>query len=93
VAALYVHHFADHSKELTLGYKLLMQTGPGQWRLRWISPEDGTEIASETVSAHQQFIEFVVPPVTIDLACRLDRLGPPVEGDTGAASSLKVNRM
>jgi hypothetical protein len=76
VTAIYVHHFADHQQEFQLPDKLKVQTGPGRFRLRWIDPEDGREVRQEELSAVQHYLEIAVPPVKIDLACRVDRITP-----------------
>jgi hypothetical protein len=71
--ALYVHHFADHAKAYTHPTKLMVQTGPGTFRARWIDPSDGSEMMTEQVGTTQQYLELTVPPVTIDAACRIER--------------------
>lgn len=74
VTAVYVHHFADHEKEYRHEGKLMVQTGPGRFRARWIDPADGREVAVEDLATPQQYSMLTVPPVKIDLACRIDRL-------------------
>ncbi len=75
VTAVYVHHFADHAQPYQLPQKLFVETGPGKFRARWIDPEDGRELRVDEVTTRQQFLEVPLPPVTIDAACRIDRLG------------------
>ena len=75
VTALYVHHFADHQKIYQLPDKLFVETGPGRFRVRWIDPADGTETKTEEASTSQKFLSVTLPPVKIDAACRIDRLG------------------
>lgn len=70
---VYIHHFADHARQYQLPYKLMCQTGPGKFRLKWIDPEDGKEVKTEELSTVQQFLEFKPPPVKVDLACRIER--------------------
>jgi hypothetical protein len=84
VTAVYIHHFADHTKPFTLSYKLDVQTGPGRYKLRWIDPADGKEIKTEELETVQQFLPFRHPPVTIDLACRIDRIGPAADAAAGS---------
>jgi hypothetical protein len=78
VTVLYVHHFRDYSKAYALRGPLYVQTGPGRFRVRWIDPADGREIASEEVDTSQVYSKLTMPPVVIDIAARLDRIGPPV---------------
>ena len=72
---VYLHHFADHAKPFALPYKLQVQVGPGRYRLRWIDPADGRELQAEELETSQQYLSFRAPPVTVDLACRIDRIG------------------
>ena len=74
VGAVYVHHFADHAKEYQHRDKLMMHTGPGKWRLRWIDPADGREVKAEEASTTAQYLEFRLPPVKVDLAARLEKV-------------------
>jgi len=74
VAVLYVHHFSDHSRPYVLPERLMVQTGPGRFRLTWIDPADGKVVQTAEASTPQQYLSFKVPPVTVDLACRMDRL-------------------
>jgi hypothetical protein len=53
----------------------MLQSGPGRFRVRWIDPADGREVHAEEVATPQQYLIVQPPPVTIDLACRLDRIG------------------
>jgi len=73
-SALYVHHWADHSKAFQLPYKLFVKTGPGKFRLTWIDPATGKVVARTEASTPGQQISIKLPPVTIDLACRIDRV-------------------
>ncbi len=73
VTALYVHHFADHQKAYQHPEPLFVQTGPGRFRARWIDPADGKEVATDELSTEQQYVSIKLPPVTIDLACRIER--------------------
>jgi hypothetical protein len=75
VTAVYVHHFADHEKEYRYDDKLMVLTGPGRFRARWIDPADGREVATEELTTPQHYSLLAVPPVRIDLACRIDRIG------------------
>lgn len=72
---IYIHHFADHNKAFALKDKLMVQVGPGKWRLRWYHPEDGRELLTEEISTPQQFLFFTPPAVTVDLVARLERIG------------------
>ena len=73
---LYVHHFQDHTMPCP-PQKVMMQTGPGLWRVQWFDPSDGKEVMTTDVSNLQQYIHIQTPPVTVDLVARLKRLGPP----------------
>ena len=74
VTAVYVHHFSDHEKAYQLPDPLFVQTGPGTFRLRWIDPADGRLVRREQLATAQQFLVIEkIPPVKIDLACRMDR--------------------
>ncbi|MFB3891177.1 MAG: DUF5060 domain-containing protein [Phycisphaerae bacterium] len=75
VTAVYVHHFADYQKEYKHPDKLMVQTGPGRFKARWINPADGKEVAVDEFDTPQQYSLLAVPPVKIDLACRIDRTG------------------
>jgi len=75
VTALYVHHFSSHDKPYQSPEPLMVQTGPGTFRLKWIDPADGKTVRTQQVSTkHQYLIIKKIPPVTIDLACRIDRV-------------------
>jgi len=75
VTAVYVHHFSDHKKSYQSPEPLMVQTGPGTFRLKWINPADGVTVRTEQVSTKQQYLTIKkIPPVTIDLACRMDRV-------------------
>ena len=52
----------------------MLMTGPGRFRLRWIDPADGREVRTEEATTPQQYLQFTPPPVTVDLACRMDRI-------------------
>jgi hypothetical protein len=73
-ALVYVHQVADHMTAITLADPLLVQTGPGRWRARWVAPESGDELASEDVETGQQYLSLRVPPVTVDAVARLERI-------------------
>ena len=76
VSVLYLHHFSDHEKAYQFPDSLLFsfQSGPGTFRVKWIDPADGKTILEETVATAQQYLALKkIPPVTIDLACRIDR--------------------
>ena len=75
VTAVYVHHYADHAKEFQLAYKLHVETGPGKFHARWIDPENGKELKTEDVSTPSDYVQVTLPPVKIDAACRVDRVG------------------
>ncbi|KKL44663.1 hypothetical protein LCGC14_2363440, partial [marine sediment metagenome] len=73
VSALYVHHFSDHKKAYQLPDPLFVQTGPGSFRVRWIDPADGKTVRTNRASTKGQYLSLKLPPVKIDLACRIDR--------------------
>jgi hypothetical protein len=74
-AVLYVHHFADHTSVHTRTSPLFIWTGPGRYRLTWINPEDGAVVRTEECDNPQQYLNFMLPPIQVDLACRIDRIG------------------
>lgn len=73
IAALYVHHFADHASAYQLPDQLFVATGPGKFKLRWIDPATGQTVKEDAAETTGQFLKFNVPPVKVDLACRMDR--------------------
>lgn len=77
VTAVYVHHFADHKKAYQFPKSLFVQTGAGRFRVKWISPADGKVVKTQRASTRQQYLSIELPPVTIDAACRIDRVGQP----------------
>lgn len=74
VTAIYVHHFADHEKEYQYPGKLMVLTGPGRFRARWIDAATGAELRTDELSTPQHYLELKVPPVKVDIACRVDRV-------------------
>ncbi|MHC4716756.1 MAG: hypothetical protein ACYS5V_07295, partial [Planctomycetota bacterium] len=76
VSAVYVHHFADHTKTYRHADSVIVQTGPGKFKLKWINPADGKGVREESAETVQQYLSLKVPPVKIDLACRIDRTNP-----------------
>jgi hypothetical protein len=74
VTALYVHHFSDHAKAYQHPEPLFVQTGPGNFRVKWIDPADGKVVKTGEAATKQQYVSIDIPPVTIDLACRMDRI-------------------
>ena len=75
VTAIYVHHFSDHAKEFKLRSALFVGTGPGKFRARWINPADGKFVGPALeVETPSHYVRIAVPPVKVDLACRMDRL-------------------
>jgi len=74
VSAVYVHHFSDHKSAYRFPDPLFVQTGPGEFRVKWIDPADGKVVKTEQAATKQQYLVLKLPPVTIDLACRIDRL-------------------
>ncbi len=73
VTALYVNHFADHTSTYEFTEPLFVQTGPGSFSATWIDPADGKVIRTDEVSTPQHYLILKMPPITIDLACRIDR--------------------
>ncbi len=71
-ALVYVHPVADPATTLTLADALLVQTGPGRWRVRWVSPETGDELAMEDVETVQQYLSLRVPPIKVDAVARIE---------------------
>ena len=70
---LYVHRFADHSRPYKLEQKLYVHTGAGRFRVTWIDPKDGKIVETANAETRQQYLFFEMPPVTVDLACRIER--------------------
>ncbi|MFC1582646.1 DUF5060 domain-containing protein [Planctomycetota bacterium] len=77
VSALYIHHFSDHSKSYQNPEEFFIQTGPGSFKVTWINPADGKTVHTEDMSTKEQYLKFKkIPPVTIDLACKIEREDP-----------------
>lgn len=72
-SVLYAHHFADHAKPYARAERTYLHTGTGKFRLTWIDPADGRVVKTGQAETAQQYLFFEMPPVTIDLACRIDR--------------------
>ena len=73
-SVVYVHHFSDHTKAYECPDPMFVQTGPGTFGLTWIDPADGKVVRTQKRKTRGQFITTPIPPVTIDLACRIDRV-------------------
>lgn len=73
---IYIHHFSDHSKPYTNPDKLMMDTGPGKWKLRWVDPATGADVKQDEVTTAGQYLEFAMPPVTVDLVCVMRKVAP-----------------
>jgi hypothetical protein len=71
---LYVHHFADHTKPYQHPRGLFVKTGPGRFQATWIDPADGKRVRTDEIHCEQDQLTIHLPPVTIDAACRIDRL-------------------
>jgi len=74
VTVVYVHHYADYSKPFQLPYRLQVATWPGRFKVRWIDPATGETVKQYTVVTRQIYSLLKVPPVKVDLACRIDRV-------------------
>ena len=72
-AVVYVHHWADHGQPFVLNDKIYVHTGAGAYKATWIDPATGAVVASFAVQTQGQYAVIDMPPVAIDLACRLDR--------------------
>jgi hypothetical protein len=72
-AVAYVHHWRDHSKPLALPTQIYVHTGAGNYKATWIDPATGAVVKTQDVSTKGQYAIFPMPPITIDLACRLER--------------------
>jgi hypothetical protein len=72
-AVVYVHHWPDHTKPYVLDGRLFIHTGPGAWKAKWIDPVTGAVVKESSAQVNGQYAMVEMPPVTIDLACRLDR--------------------
>jgi hypothetical protein len=74
LTVIYAHHFSDHGSTYELPDPLFVQTGPGKFIAVWIDPVNGDVVKTEDVETSHQYLIFQLPPVTIDLACRLERI-------------------
>jgi hypothetical protein len=72
-SVVYAHHFADHSAPYTFPGRVYVHTGAGSFRITWIDPADGKVVKTGRAESRGQYVFFEMPPVTIDLACRIDR--------------------
>lgn len=72
-AVVYIHHFSDHRTPYSDVRRIYVHTGPGRYRATWIDPATGAVVKTVDAETRGQYAYFDVPPVTIDLACRLDR--------------------
>jgi hypothetical protein len=73
-ALVYVNHVTGGATAFTFADPLQVQTGPGRWRVRWVAPETGDELALEEVETAQQYLPLRVPPVIVDAVARLERI-------------------
>jgi hypothetical protein len=74
VTVIYANHFSDHGSSFELPEALFVQTGPGKFKAVWIDPANGETVKTEHLETAQQFLTFQLPPIKIDLACRMERL-------------------
>ena len=74
LAVIYIHHYSNHQTAFQQPWDLLLQTGPGKFRMRWFDPVDGREICTEELATEHEYLSFRPPPVLIDLACRVERV-------------------
>jgi hypothetical protein len=72
-AVVYVHHWASYDKPFVLNDQIYVHTGPGAYKATWIDPATGSVVKTLRLKAKGQYAVFDMPPVKIDLACRLDR--------------------
>lgn len=72
-AVVYVHHFAGHTTPYAGVKRIYVHTGPGSFRATWIDPATGAVVKTVKAETRGQYAFFEMPPVTVDLACRLDR--------------------
>jgi len=70
---VYVHKDDDHTAEVTPP-KTALWTGPGAFRVKWIDPATGDTVRQAQASTRHHVLWLDIPPVTIDLAARLDRM-------------------
>jgi len=75
-SVVYLQHFASHSRPSAPDRRnrMYVHTGPGSFRITWIDPADGKVLRTDKVGTTQQYLWVNVYPVTIDLACRIDRV-------------------
>jgi hypothetical protein len=73
IVVLYVHHFTDHDTEYQ-PRPVTVWTGPGRFKVKWIDPATGETVREEEKGTAQNFLTISVPPLKVDLACRLDRM-------------------
>jgi len=71
---IYAHHFAYRKLPLSANTKLVVETGPGNFTVKWINPADGKMIASERCESAGLVQRVQLPRFRIDAACRIDRI-------------------
>ncbi|HUW57743.1 MAG TPA: DUF5060 domain-containing protein [Planctomycetota bacterium] len=72
---LYVHHWTSH--ETTVNPEpFLLWTGPGRFHVTWIDPATGQVVRDYEAGTGQNVLPLSVPPVKIDVACRMRRMKP-----------------
>ncbi|HUV38531.1 MAG TPA: hypothetical protein VMY39_02910, partial [Planctomycetota bacterium] len=72
---LYVHHWTSH--ETTVNPEpFLLWTGPGRFHVMWMDPATGDVLREYESGTEQNVMPLSVPPVKIDVACRMRRLKP-----------------
>lgn len=76
VTVVYAHNYKYHTKEKKKKWTgtLYVQTGPGKFDVKWVDPVDGKVVKSEQVETVRQYAGLKVPPIAIDMACRIDRI-------------------
>jgi hypothetical protein len=72
-AVIYVHHWADHKAPFVQKTPIYVHTGAGAYKATCIDPATGAVVHTQGISTRGQVAIFDLPPVTVDLACRLDR--------------------
>ena len=72
-AVVYVHHWADHAKPFEMKGGIYVHTGAGTFRATWIDPATGAVVKTVSAASTGEYTVVEMPPVTIDLACRMER--------------------
>jgi hypothetical protein len=99
ISVVYLHRRTAPGYEgMTRPQPFRVRTGPGRFRVQWMTPEDGKPVGeSYELTTLEQFLGVNVPAFKVDLACRIDRqTGPapapprPMVGPKGGPSETPL---